>query len=58
MFMRPAAGRQEQLVALRKCTFAGRPFGDEAFVAAMEGRFQRKWRRGKADLVGQIAMSA
>ncbi len=59
--MHAVEGRQEQLVALRKCTYAGRPFGDEAFVAAMEGRFQRKWRRGKTDLVdfvGQVAMSA
>lgn len=35
--MDAAEGRQEQVVALRKCTYAGRPFGDEAFVAAMEG---------------------
>src|SRR6202030_845936 len=27
------------------------PFGDEAFVTAKEGRFQRKWRRGPSDLV-------
>ena len=38
--------------------YAGRPFGDEAFVAAMEGRFQRKRRRSAADLVGEVAMSA
>jgi putative transposase len=50
--------RKEQLIALRKCTYAGRPFGDEAFVAAMEGQFQRKWRRGAANLVGKVAMSA
>ena len=31
--------------ALRKCTYAGRPFGDETFVEEMERRFQRKWLR-------------
>jgi putative transposase len=56
--MHAAEGRQEQLAALRKCTYAGRPFGDEAFVTAMEEKFQRKWRRGAADLVGEVAMSA
>jgi len=30
---------------LRRCTYAGRPFGDEEFLLAMEDRFQRKWRR-------------
>ena len=53
---KPALGME--LVALRKCTHAGRPFGDEAFVTAMEERFQRKWRRTAGDLVGEIAMSA
>jgi putative transposase len=30
---------------LRRCTYAGRPFGDERFLLEMEERFQRKWRR-------------
>jgi putative transposase len=30
---------------LRKCTYAGRPFGNEEFVRTMEQRFQRKWLR-------------
>lgn len=30
---------------LRRCTYAGRPFGGEEFVAEFEARFQRKWRR-------------
>lgn len=43
----------EQMRALRKCTYSGRPFGDEAFVAGMEDRFQRKWiRRGACSVVG------
>jgi putative transposase len=30
---------------LRRCTYAGRPFGDEPFVEQLEERFQRVWRR-------------
>ena len=30
---------------LRRCTYAGRPFGDDAFVESLESRFQRRWRR-------------
>ena len=41
-----AAGEQEARVhLLRRCTYAGRPFGDEEFVTQLEDRFQRKWRR-------------
>ena len=35
----------EELSGLRKCTYAGRPFGEESFLKEMEERFQRKWRR-------------
>lgn len=30
---------------LRRCTYSGRPYGGEEFVAEMEEKFQRKWRR-------------
>lgn len=40
----------EQVGVLRRCTYAGRPFGDEPFLATMEERFHRRWRRTKADL--------
>ena len=41
-----AAGEQESRVhLLRRCTYAGRPFGDEEFATQIEDRFQRKWRR-------------
>jgi putative transposase len=30
---------------LRRCTYSGRPFGEEEFVASFEERFQRVWRR-------------
>lgn len=30
---------------LRRCTYAGRPFGDDEFVESLEDRFQRNWRR-------------
>src|SRR5579883_1619841 len=36
---------------LRKCPHAGRPFGDEEFIAEMEHRFERKWlRKPKTEL--------
>lgn len=49
---------ERDLVALRKCTYGGRPFGDEEFIEQMEERFGRQWRRSQADFVGQIAKSA
>ena len=30
---------------LRRCTYAGRPFGDDTFVKRLEERFGRTWRR-------------
>jgi hypothetical protein len=30
---------------LRRCTYSGRPFGEEEFVERLETEFQRKWRR-------------
>jgi putative transposase len=56
--MHAAESRQEQLLALRKCTYAGRPFGHESFVTSMEGKFQRKWRKGPAYSVAEVAMTA
>ena len=35
----------EQITLLRRCTYSGRPFGGEEFVARMETQFQRSWRR-------------
>jgi len=37
--------RPTQTHLLRRCTYAGRPFGDEEFVSRLEAVFQRKWRR-------------
>jgi putative transposase len=34
-----------QLRLLRRCTYAGRPFGEDGFVASFEEQFQRSWRR-------------
>jgi putative transposase len=48
----------ESLSALRKCTYSGKPFGDESFLSSMEERFHRRWRRTKADSPAQIAISA
>ena len=33
--------------ALRRCTYAGRPFGDTSFVSEMSQRFGRHWERGR-----------
>ena len=30
---------------LRRCTYAGRPFGSEEFLGQIEEKFGRKWRR-------------
>jgi len=41
-------GRAEtvaEVQELRKCTYAGRPYGSDEFVRQMEERFQRKWLR-------------
>ena len=32
---------------LRRCTYAGRPFGDDAFVSEVSRRFGRSWVRGR-----------
>ena len=34
-----------ELRLLRRCTYAGRPFGEEAFLSQIEKTLQRKWRR-------------
>jgi putative transposase len=48
---------------LSRCTYSGRPFGDEALVAEFEQRFERKWRnlgplaksrRGERESVGAL----
>jgi putative transposase len=33
---------------LRRCTYAGRPYGDEGFVQRMSERFGRYWQRGRS----------
>ena len=53
----------DELVAmrlLRRCTYAGRPYGDEEFLAELEQRFQRRWRRWsfEVEAPGQRAASA
>ncbi len=35
----------DQVLLLRRCTYAGRPFGGEEFVNRLEQHFQRSWRR-------------
>ncbi len=33
-----------EVVAFRRCTYAGKPYGTAEFVLEMEKRFGRKWR--------------
>ena len=49
---------EEQERELRKCTYSERPFGKEVFVAEMEDRFQRKWRRPGGKETARFAISA
>ena len=37
----------ESAPLLRRCTYAGKPFGDERFVKEMSIRFDRYWERGR-----------
>lgn len=48
---------------LRRCTYSGRPFGSEDFLAEFESRFGRRWRRwsfekGLLERTGMAALSA
>jgi len=36
-----------ELAALRASTYAGRPFGEEAFMAEVGAQFGRQWKRGR-----------
>jgi putative transposase len=37
----------EQAAKLRRCTYAGRPFGSDNFVSEMSRRFGRYWAPGR-----------
>jgi len=43
--MHASADSEQHLTLLRRCTYAGRPFGDEEFITRLEEHFQRNWRR-------------
>jgi putative transposase len=45
----------DQVTLLRRCTYSGRPFGEEAFLVQLEERFQRTWRRWRFE---KMAVSA
>jgi len=38
---------QQNALSLRACTYAGRPFGSDTFVAELGDRFGRKWTPGR-----------
>jgi putative transposase len=44
----------DRVTLLRRCTFAGRPFGDEEFLKQLESRFQRAWRRWGFETKAQV----
>jgi putative transposase len=51
----------EQSAPLRRCTYAGRPFGDEDFVKAISEQFGRHWVSGrpkKERITSQLALFA
>jgi putative transposase len=35
----------DEIRLIRKCTYAGRPYGEEEFIEQMEQKFSREWRR-------------
>ncbi len=39
--------RPDAALSLRRCTYSGRPFGNEAFVDELSRRFGRYWTRGR-----------
>ena len=43
--MHASAEFPDRVMLLRRCTYAGRPFGEQQFVEQLESRFQRVWRR-------------
>jgi len=43
----PERAGPEQSASLRRCTYAGRPFGDEEFVKGLSEQFDRHWVRGR-----------
>ena len=56
--MHGAGEQTDQVHLLRRCTYAGRPFGDEEFVARMEDHFQRKWRRWSFEQNGGFGLES
>jgi putative transposase len=44
--------------ALRASTYAGRPFGEEGFVAELGARFGRQWKRGRPRKAGSQRATA
>ncbi len=43
------AGSGDRITILRRCTYSGRPFGEEEFVQRLEQKFGRVWRRLKSE---------
>ena len=48
----------DTVLALRRCTYAGRPFGDDAFVTELSVKFGRYWSRGRPKKQATAAAAA
>ena len=53
MFSAPAV--EEQLEQLRKCTYGGRPYGGQDFVARIEEDSGRRWKRDGSQRLARTA---
>jgi len=45
----------DSVAMLRRCTYSGRPFGDEQFVETMAKRFGRSWTPGRPKKPEEVA---
>ena len=52
----PENPADDPVVRLRACTYAERPFGDEAFVDEMSRRFGRYWNRGRPNRRARLSL--
>jgi len=43
-----------ELRRLRRCTYAGRPFGEKEYVAMFEAEFGRVWREWGFEKEGKV----
>ncbi len=49
-----SSAEEECREEIERCTYAGRPFGDDSFVREMSERFGRYWKRGRPKKPNQV----